>query len=184
MLLAVGLDHVEHRLQVLILDDGGHGRLARGFQAVGGDRQDDLADVLDLAVGQQRITSDYRADIQLAGHVILGDGDGHARELVAGADVQFGDARVGAVAQAGVDVQLVGKLQAVIDVDRLAGDVLGRALVLDVLADAGGQFGTEQGGEFFLGFLDFVMVRHTRSPGLRPEELPARRSTCAAGSVR
>ncbi|MNP43104.1 hypothetical protein D3C76_1369040 [compost metagenome] len=184
MLLAVGLDHVEHRLQVFILDDGGHGRLARGFQAVGGDRQDDLADVLDLAVGQQRITSDYRADIQLAGHVILGDGDGHARELVAGADVQFGDARVGAVAQAGVDVQLVGKLQAVIDVDRLAGDVLGRALVLDVLADAGGQFGTEQGGEFFLGFLDFVMVRHTRSPGLRPEELPARRSTCAAGSVR
>ncbi|MNO99708.1 hypothetical protein D3C76_914840 [compost metagenome] len=162
MLLAVGLDHVEHRLQVLVFDDGGHRRLARGFQAVGGDRQDHLADVLDLAVRQQRIAGHHRADVQLAGHVVLGNRNRDAGELVAGRDVQPGDARMGAVAHAGVDVQLVGEFQAVVDVDRLAGHVLGRALVLDALADAGGEVGAEQRRQFFLAL---VLLMHMRSPG-------------------
>jgi hypothetical protein len=47
--------------------------------------------------------------------------------------------RVGAVRQAGVDVQLVGEFQAVVDVLRFAGHMLGGAVVLDAAADPGGQ---------------------------------------------
>ena len=53
VLLAQGIDHVEYRLEVLVFDDRGHGRFACGFQAVGADGEDHLADVFDLAVGQQ-----------------------------------------------------------------------------------------------------------------------------------
>ena len=89
-----GIDHVEHRLQVLVLDDRGHRRLARGLEAVGGHRDDHLANILDLAVGQQRVAGDHRADVELAGYVVLGDGYGHAGEVVAGADVQLGEKEV------------------------------------------------------------------------------------------
>ncbi|MNF75485.1 hypothetical protein D3C84_575510 [compost metagenome] len=183
VLLAQGVDHVEHRLQVLVFDDRRHGRLACGFQAVGADGQYHLADVFDLAVSQQRVAGHHRADVQLTGHVLGGDGDGHARELVAGRGIDAGDARVGAVAHAGIDVQLVGEFQAVVDVHRLARDVLGRALVLDALADAGGDVGTEQFGEFFLGLV-MVVVRHRRSPGFPLLGIAARGRTCAAGSAR
>ena len=59
---------------------------------------------------------------------------------------------MGAVGQPRVDVQLVGKLQAVVDVHRLAGNVLVGALVLEAATDAGGQLGAEQFGQFLLAF--------------------------------
>ncbi len=184
MALAQGLDHVEHRFQVFVLDDRRHGRLARGFQAVGGDRQDHLSDILHLAIGQQRVAGHHRADVELAGNVGGGEGDGDAGELVAGRHVEAGDAGVGALAQARIDVQLVGKLQAIVDVDRLAADVLGGAFVLDAAADSGGQLGAEQVGQLFLALVRLAMVRHRRSPGFRRRERAAPGSICAAGSAR
>src|SRR3546814_5285887 len=93
-----------------------HGRLARGFQAVGRDGDHRLADVLDLAVGQQRITRQYSADIQLPGYILSGNGDGHARHFITRRRVDADDAGVGPVAHASIDMQLVGKLQAVVNV--------------------------------------------------------------------
>src|SRR5690606_21086503 len=183
MLLAQRIDHVEHRFQILVFDDRGHGGLARGFQAIGGDGDHRLADVFHLAVRQQRVAGDHRADVQLAGHVLGGDGDGHARNLVARRGVDADDAGVGAVAHARIDVQLVGEFQAIVDVYRFTGNVLVRAVVLDAPADAGDQVLLEQGGDFFLG-LGKAVVRHKRSPSFRFSVRAVPGSTCAAGSVR
>ncbi|MNQ25004.1 hypothetical protein D3C85_382160 [compost metagenome] len=170
MLLAQRIDHIQHRFQVFVFDDRRHRRLARGFQAVGADRQHHLADVFDLAVGQQRVAGDHRPDIQLAGHILAGDGDGHAGNRIAGRGVDLDDTGMGAVAHAGIDVQLVGKFQAVVDIYGFAGYVLVRTFVFDAFADTGGDVGAEQGGQLFLGFDGFVMARHRRSPGFRLRE--------------
>ncbi len=183
VLLVQRLDHVEHRLQVLVFDDRSHGGLARGFQAVGSHGDHRLADELDLAVGQQRVAGQYCADIQLPRYILSGDGDGHARHLIARRRVDADDAGVGAVAHAGIDVQLIGKLQAVVDVHRLARDVLGRAVVLDAATDAGDQILGEQRRDFFLSAGGYV-VRHKRSPSSRSSVRVVRGSICAAGSVR
>ena len=182
MLFAQRIDYVEHRFKVFVLDDRGHGRLTGGFQAVGTNGQYHLADVLDLAIGQQRITGNHRADIQLARYVILGDGNGHAGNGVAGAGIDADDARVSTIAHAGINVQLIGELQAVVDVDGFAGDVFVRAFMFDALADASGDVGAEQFGQFGLAFND-MMIRHTRSPGFRLRELAARGRIYAADSV-
>jgi hypothetical protein len=113
---AQGFDHVQHRLQVFVFDD--RGRFARGFQVAGGDGEHRLADELDLVDGQQRVAGHHRADVFQAGHVFVGDGDAHAFEGVARRGVDAQDARMGAVGGAGVDVQLVGEFQAVVDVQR------------------------------------------------------------------
>ncbi len=68
---------------------------------------------------------------------------------------------MGTIRLARIDVQLVGELQAVVDIDRFAGHVLVCALVLDAAADAAGHAGTEQGGQLFLGFV-FGMTGHLR----------------------
>ncbi len=182
VLLVQRLDHVEHRLQILVFDDRGHRRLACGFQAVGSHGNHRLADELDLAVGQQRVAGHHGTDVQLARHVLRRDGDGHARNLVAGAGIDADDAGVGALAHAGIDVQLIGKLQPVVDVHRLARDMLGRAVVLDAATDAGDQVLGEQRRDFFLSAGGYV-VRHKRSPSSRSSVHVVRGSTCAAGSV-
>src|SRR3989338_7883582 len=182
MLLAQRIDHVEHRFKVFVLDDRGHGRLACGFQAIGTYGQYHLTNVFNLAVRQQRVTGHDRADVQLARYVILGDGNRHARELVAGAGIDADDARVSAVAHTGIDVQLIGELQAVVDVDGFAGDVFVRTFMFDALADASGDVGAEQFGQFGLAF-NYMMIRHTRSPGFRLRELAARGRIYAADSV-
>ncbi len=181
VLFAQGIDHVDHRFQIFILNDRGHGRFTRGFQAVGCDGNHRLADIFDLAVGQQRITGHDRADVELARYVLRRDGDGHARNLVAGRGVDAHDAGMGAVAHAGIDVQLIGEFQTVVDIHRLASDMLGRAVVLDAAADAGDQVLFEQGGDFFLGF---SWLMHMRSPLSRLPGFVARGSICAASSVR
>ncbi len=183
VLLVQRLDHVEHRLQILVFDDCGHGRLARGFQAVGRDGDHRLADVFDLAVGQQWIAGQYGADIQLPGYILSGDGDGHARHFITRRRVDADDAGVGPVAHASINMQLIGKLQAVVDVHRLARDMLGRAVVLDALADAGDQIFGKQRRDFFLSAGGYV-VRHKRSPSFRFSVRVVRGSIYAAGSAR
>jgi len=69
---------------------------------------------------------------------------------------------------------LAREFQAIIDVLRFAGHVLGGAVMLDAATDPGGEVLGEQLGEFGLGFNDGVMVRHKRSP----------ESRCAAFAVR
>src|SRR5690606_14160558 len=108
----------EYRLKVLVFDDRGHGRLAGGFQAVGGDGDHRLANELHLAVCQQRVAGHDGTDVQLAGYVLGGDGNGHAGNLVARRGIDADDTGMGAVAHTGVNVQLVGKFQTVVDVDR------------------------------------------------------------------
>jgi len=183
VLLVQRIDHVEYRFQVLVFDDRGHGRLACGFQAVGGHGDHRLADVFDLVVGQQRVARQYSADIQLPGYILSGDGNGDARHLIAGRGVDAGDACVGTVAHARINMQLIGKLQAVVDVHRLARDMLGRAVVLDALADAGDQILGKQRRDFFLSAGGYV-VRHKRSPSFRFSVRVVRGSIYAAGSAR
>ena len=120
MLLAQGLDHVEHRLEVLVLDDGRHRGLACGFQVPGGDGEHRLADELDLVDGQQRVAGQQRADILEAWDVLVSDGDAHAFEGVARRGVDAQHLGVGPVGQARIDVQLVGEFQPVVDVHGLA----------------------------------------------------------------
>ncbi|MNP65213.1 hypothetical protein D3C76_1607860 [compost metagenome] len=74
---------------------------------------------------------------------------------------------MGAVRHAGVNVQLVGEFQAIVDVLRFTGDMLGGAVVLDGAADTGGQVLGEQFSQFGLGLLYGVMIRHKRSPESR-----------------
>ena len=52
VLLAQGLNHVQHRLQVFVFDNGSHCRLARGVQVASGHCQYGLADKLHLVDGQ------------------------------------------------------------------------------------------------------------------------------------
>lgn len=80
---------------------------------------------------------------------------------------------MGTVGGAGIDVQLVGEFQAVVDVQRLAGDMFVGAVVLDAAANPGGQVLAEQFGHLGLA-LGYMVVRHKRSPGFR----------CAAIAVR
>ncbi|MNH17487.1 hypothetical protein D3C79_771600 [compost metagenome] len=166
VLLAQCFDHIQHRLQVFILDDGGHGRTACGVEVAGGHGEHRLAEELDLVDGQQRVAGHHRADVLEAGDVFVGDGDAHALEGIARRGVDAQDARVGAVGGARIDVQLVGEFQAVVDVHRLAGHMLVGAVVLDAAADPGGQVLAEQFGHLGLA-LGYVMVRHKRSPGFR-----------------
>ena len=118
--LAQGLDHVEHRLEVFVLDNGRHGGAAGGLEVPGSDGEHRLADELDLVDGQQRVTGQQRADVLETRDVLMGDGDAHAFEGVAWGGVDAQHLGVGTVGQARIDVQLVGKLQPVVDVHGLA----------------------------------------------------------------
>jgi hypothetical protein len=157
---------VQHWLQVFVLDDRGQCRPARRGQVRGGHRQHRLADELDEVDGQQRIAGQQRADVLERRQVLVGDHQAHPGYRVAWGGVDAEDARVGAIGQARVHVQLVGKLQAIVDVHRLAADVLVGAVVLDAAADAAGQALGEQFGHLGLGLLRGVL-RHSRSPGFR-----------------
>ena len=165
--LAQGFDHVQHRFEVFIHDDGGHRRLACGLQVFRGDGQHRLADELHVVNGQQWVAGQQRADVLEARYVFVGDGDAHAFEGVAGLGVDADDLRVGAIRQPGVDVQLVGKLEPVIDVLRFTAHMLGGAVVLDAAPDTGGQVLGEQFSQLGLALLYGVMIRHKRSPGSR-----------------
>ncbi|MCY1413358.1 hypothetical protein D9M71_287880 [compost metagenome] len=172
--LAKRFDHIQHRLQVFVFDDGGHGRLACGFQVAGGDSYHRLADELDSIDCQERVAWHQWADVLQPRDVFVGDGDAHALEGVAGRGVDLDDARVGAVGQARIDVQLVRELQAVVDIHGLAGHLLVGTVVLEAAADTRGEVLVEQRSELFLSFRGVVMVRHKRSP----------ESRCAAFAVR
>ncbi|MNP00569.1 hypothetical protein D3C76_923610 [compost metagenome] len=166
VLLAQCFDHIQHRLQVFILDDGGHGRTACGVEVAGRHGEHRLAEELDLVDGQQRVAGHHRADVLQAGDVFVGDGDTHTLEGIARRGVDAQDARMGAVGGAGIDVQLVGEFQAIVNVQRLPRYMLVGAVVLDAAADTGGQVLAEQFGHLGLA-LGYVMVRHKRSPGFR-----------------
>ncbi|MNS54526.1 hypothetical protein D3C72_873240 [compost metagenome] len=165
--LAQGFDHVQHRLQVFVFDDRGHRRLARGFQVFRRHGDHRLTDELHGIDRQQRIARQQRTDVLQARHVFVGDGDAHAFKGVAGRGVDADDPRVGTVRHARINVQLVRKLQAVVDVLRFTGHMLGGAVVLDAAADTGGQVLGEQFSQFGLGLLYGVMIRHKRSPESR-----------------
>ncbi|MNN55211.1 hypothetical protein D3C81_1700730 [compost metagenome] len=164
---AQGFDHVQHRFQVFVFDNRGHGRLARGFQVFRRHGDHRLTDELHGVDGQQRIARQQRTDVFQARHVFVGDGDAHAFKGVAGRSVDADDPGVGTVRHARINVQLVRKLQAVVDVLRFTGHMLGGAVVLDAAADTGGQVLGEQFSQFGLGLLYGVMIRHKRSPESR-----------------
>ncbi|MNZ75752.1 hypothetical protein D3C78_942380 [compost metagenome] len=159
--------HVEQRLQHLVVDQRGLRRLAGDLGVVGGHRQHHLPDVLHDPLGQQRIARPDGADVQLAGDVAAGDGDGHAGKGVARRGIDAQDARMGMLGQPRADVQLVGELQAVVDVQRRAGHVLVGALVLEAAADAAGDAGAKAFRQLLLGWLvrrEFRPV-HADTPG-------------------
>ncbi len=161
MLAPQRLPDIEDGFQRLVLDEGGLGGATGGVQAGGGHRQYRLAQVLHLAIGQQRITRQHGADVQLAGHVGGGDGQGHPGDLVTGREIDTQDARVGVLAHPRIDVQLIGEFQAIVNVDGFTADMLVGALVLERLANASGQAGSEGGGHF-LGGTDGEGARHGR----------------------
>ena len=184
VLIAQGLHHVEHRFQVLVFDDGGHRGVACGLQVAGGHGQHGLADKLHGVDGQQRVAGQQRADVFQAGDVFMGDDQSHAVKGVAGRGVDAEDFGVSPIRQARVEMQLVGVFQPVVNVLGFAGHMLFGAVVFDAAAYAGCQVLREQGGEFGLGQLGLVMVRHTLSPACRKLGFAVRGRTCAAGFAR
>lgn len=164
---AQGFDDIQHWFKIFVFDDRRHRCFAGGFQVFRRDRQHRLADELHIIDGQQRIARHQRADVFQPRHVFVGDDNAHAFEGVARLRVDAEDFRVGAVRQARIQVQLVGEFQAIIDVLRFTGHMLGGAVVLDAAADTGGQVLGEQFGQLSLGLLYGVMVRHKRSPESR-----------------
>ena len=152
---------VEDGLQRLVFDEGGLGGAAGSVKAGSGHRQYRLAQVLHLAIGEQRIAGEDGANVQLARYVGGGDGQGHAGNRVAGREIDVLDPRMGVLAHARIDVQLVGEFQAIVDIQGLATDMLVGALVLERLADTAGQAGGEGRGHF-LGGANGEGARHGR----------------------
>ncbi|MNH07887.1 hypothetical protein D3C79_672890 [compost metagenome] len=173
MFLAQRFDHIQHRFEVFVFDDCGHGGASGGVEIAGRNGNHRLADKLDLVDSQQRVARQQWADVFEAWNVFVGNGNAHAFEGIArvGIDAQYPS--VGAVRQARIDVQLIGEFQAIVDVHRFTGYMLVGAIVLEAATDTGGQVLAEQLGHFRLAFGD-VMVRHKRSP----------ESRCAAFAVR
>ncbi|RMS49369.1 hypothetical protein ALP64_201908 [Pseudomonas syringae pv. actinidiae] len=166
MLLTQGLNHIQHRLQVFIFDDCRHRCLTRDVQIPRGNRKHRLADELHLVDGQQRVAGQQRADVFQAGNVFVGNRNSYAFKGVAGRGVDTHDARMGAVREARVNVQLIGKLKAIVDVHRFAGHMFVGAVVLDAAADASAQVLLKQGQHVGLGE-GGGMLRHSRSPALQ-----------------
>ncbi|CAH0291888.1 hypothetical protein SRABI66_04293 [Stenotrophomonas lactitubi] len=174
VLVAKRLDHIQYRFQVFIFDHRRHRRLACGLQVAGGHGQYHLAHELHGVDGQQRVAGHQRANVFQSRYVFMGDGNAYAVEGVAGRGVDADDPGMGAVGHARIQVQLVGKFQAVVDVLRFTADVLGGAVMLDAATYPGGEVLGKECGKFSLGFYHGVMVRHKRSP----------ESRCAAFAVR
>ena len=174
VLVAKRLDHIQYRFQVFIFDHRRHRRPACGLQVAGGHGQYHLAHELHGVDGQQRVAGHQRANVFQSRYVFMGDGNAYAVEGVAGRGVDADDPGMGAVGHARIQVQLVGKFQAVVDVLRFTADVLGGAVMLDAAPHPGGEVLGKQCGKFGLGFYHGVMVRHKRSP----------ESRCAAFAVR
>ena len=97
VLVAKGLDHIQHRFQVFVFDHGRHGGFARGFQVAGGDGQYHLANELHRVDGQQWIAGHQRADVFQTRYIFVGDSNAYAFKRVAGRGVDADDSGMGAV---------------------------------------------------------------------------------------
>ncbi|MDA3137221.1 hypothetical protein HG619_25840 [Pseudomonas syringae] len=126
-----------------------------------------MPDELHLVDGQQRVAGQQRPDVLEPRNILMGNRDAYTFEGVAGRGIDADDARMGSVGKACVDVQLVGKFQAIIDVHRFAGHVLVGTVVLDAAAHAGVQTLLKYRKHLGLGGV-WGMLRHSQSPALEP----------------
>ena len=83
MFFAQGLDHVQHWLQIFVLNNGRHRGFAGGVQVACSHRQHRLANKLDDIDGQQRVAGHQRAYVFEAGKVVMGNHQPDAIEGIA-----------------------------------------------------------------------------------------------------
>jgi hypothetical protein len=114
------------------LGGGGAGGGDRG----GGHGEQALADIGHLAVGEQLVVVDHRADVVLAGDVLGGQHQHHAGRGAHGRQVHR-TIRRGPSCSAQMDVQHAGRLGHVVDIDRRARDVAQGAVMRQRGVDAG-----------------------------------------------
>jgi hypothetical protein len=138
----LGLDRlldVEHVRQVLVGDLDRGGALAGGTLARRHDRDDRLAAVQDLALGQHRLVGIADVDqrqhgVPVVRHVGVREDLDHALDLLGGRRVDADDGRVMALGAVHPQMQHPGRVD-VLEVLRAAGDVAKRVQALDRLAD-------------------------------------------------
>ncbi len=160
------LNHIQHRLQVLIFDNRRHCRLPGNVQIASSNGKHRLTDKLHRVDGQQRIAGQQRPDVLQPRNILMSNRNAYAVEGVAGRGVDADDSRVGTVGKTCIHMQLIGKLQAIIDIHRFAGHMFVGAVMLDAATDASAQALLKHGEHFGLGN-GWRMLRHSQSPALR-----------------
>ena len=128
------VDGQDRRQRFVFYHRGGGGTTRTG-DAVGGNGEDRLAVVLHQPVGEDRIARQGRPDIVHPRHIRRRHHRGHPRHARDRRHVQPGDAGVSVLRQADVGVQQASRFRQVVDIQGLAADMLGRTVVLRVVAD-------------------------------------------------
>jgi len=119
----------QHGLEILVLDDRPLRRRPRRLDALGGDGEKHLAMKFDEPVGEQRLVPGKGADVVDARHVRCRQHGDHAGDRPHGVEFEPADAGMCAVGHGGVEMQCAGGLRDVVDIDRLAADMLAGAVM-------------------------------------------------------
>ena len=119
----------EDRLQHLVTDIDQPGGLAAQIVGVGGDDEDRLAGILGEALGENGLVGEDGRDIVLSRNVAGPEDAGHPRRPERVRDIHRDDPRMGVGADHREDLQRAGQRRHVVHIDRIAGDVLDRAVV-------------------------------------------------------
>ena len=120
---------IEDRLGRLDVEPGALGGGARRVEGMGHHHGQRLAGVLDLVLGEQRLLLAGTGDVVEAGNVACGEHGDDARRRCRHRQVELPQAPAGDGAQHQRGMQRAGRLGDVVDIERLAGDVLQRAVV-------------------------------------------------------
>ena len=119
----------EYGFQHLVFDGDQRRRPPRCVAVVGGDRRDRVAHVFGDTVGQDRLAREDRGHVVDAGYVGGGDDGAHSRDRARLRAVDGKDAGMRVRAGGEPDFLRSGKGGHVVDIDRVAGDVLLGAVV-------------------------------------------------------
>ncbi len=128
--LQQSLFYIQQRGQYLILDHRRHRALSGRIRRVGQHGNNNLPNIFDAVLSQQRVAGLQRADIVDAGHVLPGEDADDTGNVVARLDINVSDTGMGMIAQARTEMQQTGLLRFVIDIYRLAGHVFIGAFML------------------------------------------------------
>ena len=120
---------IEDRLLGLDLHDDLFGGRPRCIEGLRDDHRQGLAGELDPVDGEQRLVLADRRDVVAAGNVLGAQHRDHARHCRRGGEIGLHESSAGDLAQHQGRMQRARRLGHVVDIERLPGDVLQRAVV-------------------------------------------------------